>query len=133
MKHENGYWVKQLTDEKAEELLKSLVSQRENKQFLKVVSIKRTDEEISIVYASKRPKTYITYCENNFNIKDYEISGSVLVNQFAKFMIEEFGDDFTKHAKKSIKENPEAASSKRFAKAIELVPEYIENLKGAQV
>lgn len=137
MKHENGYWVKQLTDEKAEELLKSLVSQRENKQFLKVVSIKRTDEEISIVYASKRPKTYITYCENNFKIKDYEISGSVLVNQFAKFMIEEFGeeyaDDFVNRAKTTIKENPESAPAKRLAKTIKLIPEYVENLKGAQV
>ena len=35
MKHENGYWIKQLTNEKAEELLKLLVSQRENKEFLK--------------------------------------------------------------------------------------------------
>lgn len=137
MKHENGYWVKQLTDEKAEELLKLLVSQRENKEFLKVVSIKRTDDEISIVYASKRAKSYITYCENNFKIKDYEISGSVLVSQFAKFMIEEFGeeyaDDFVKHANKTIKENPEQAASKRLAKTVKVIPDFVESIKGVQV
>ena len=106
MKHENGYWIKQLTNEKAEELLKLLVSQRENKEFLKIVNIKRTDEEISILYASKRSKSYIKYCENNFKIKDYEISGSILVSQFAKFMIEEFGEeyanDFLEHSNKTI-------------------------------
>ncbi len=48
--HPEGYWVKQLTDEQATDLLIKIVSQKANKKFQKVLKIERKETSIEITY-----------------------------------------------------------------------------------
>ena len=58
-KHPNGYWVKQLTDENIEELLRKLLT-TSTKKFKRIINLDRTNDAIAIKCCSTRTQSYIS-------------------------------------------------------------------------
>lgn len=133
LKHTEGYWIQQLTDENLRDLLDILVSKKKNKKFKKVLEQRRTENEISIKYYSTRTNSYLTYAEDTLTINDYKISGGHSYIDFFEFMIELFGDDYAndliEYAEKYIAEENINAWSRRYEKLIPAIPAMVDSHK----
>ena len=132
IKHPNGYWVQQLTDEDVNELLSTIVARKKTKKFKKVNSQKRTSDTITIVYSSTYLHRYLTYAEDTLVINDYKISGQHPYTFYYEFMIslfgEEYANDFLAYAENYITENPEDNWAKRLIKIKDAIPAIVDSV-----
>ena len=121
-KHNDGYWVSKLTDENILELVKNLTADKPTKKFVQILSIKRNNNSVEIVYESKKLKSYLTYAEDKISFNDFKVSGGNKLSVYAETMIslfgEEYEEEFLATAEKYIAENENDALSKKYQKTI---------------
>ena len=131
LKHPEGYWVQQLTDDNIRDLLDIIVSSKKFKKFKKVISQERTENMVSILYASIKTNCYLNYCEDKLIINDYKISGQHPYLLYYEFMInlfgEEYANDFLAYAENYIAENPEDKWSTRLEKIKVAIPAIVDS------
>lgn len=131
LKHPEGFWVQQLTDENTRDLLDILVSKKKNKKFKKVLEQRRNNKEISIKYYSIKTNCYLGYAEDILTINDYKISGGHSYIDFFEFMIELFGEEYANDliafAETYIAEELNDKWSKRFEKLKSAVPAMLDS------
>ena len=131
IKHPDGYWVQQLTDEDTRDLLDILVSKKKQKKFKKTTKYLRTETDITITYESIKQHCYLTYAEDTLVITDYKISGGHSYMDFYEFMIEKFGEDyatdFIAYANEFIANNPENNWSKRLVNVKKAIPAILDS------
>lgn len=131
LKHPEGYWVQQLTDENTRDLLDILVSKKKNKKFKRVLEQRRNNKEISIKYYSIKTNCYLSYAEDILTINDYKISGGHSYIDFFEFMIELFGEEYANDliafAENYIAQDHNDNWSRRFEKLISAVPAMLDS------
>lgn len=134
-KHADGYWVQQLSDNQAKELLKILTAKKESKKFKRIITFNRTENLITIFYESKRVKRYLSYAEDTLKIQDYKISGGHSYITFFEYMIQLFGEEYAEdllaYADKYIAENDDTWS-KRLVTIKNAIPAIVDSYKHNQ-
>ncbi|MBQ8615198.1 MAG: hypothetical protein IJ415_01355 [Clostridia bacterium] len=137
--YEDGYWVRQLTDEQAKEILMLLSELNTKKTFKKIINIERFKNVISILYLANRPKRYIHFSDDTLEIEDFKLFGfsshaSHVI--YYQYMIDLFGveyaEDLLNYADEYIENYPEKTWSKKLIKLKDAVQNYIQDLKASQ-
>ena len=129
-------WIKRISDEMVEELIRKYLSANKTRFFKKMLKISRTENVITATYSMK-VKAYMSYAEKTIHISDYKIAGIASETVLPEFMVENFGEeyarDFVEYAKDYIKNNPETHYAKRLMKVIEKIPSMIEKYEAQQL
>lgn len=128
-KNNNGRWIKQLSDEMIEELLKQVFTSNKIKSFKKILKITRKESEITVFF-SLNVKSYMSYAEKTVKISDFKMSTTSAETLYPEFMIKNFGEEyaneFLSYAKDYLEEDKETPYAKRLTKVVDKIPAMVE-------